>query len=223
MIRALIFDFDGLIFDTETPDFQTWAGLYRQHGFALEHARWIQGVGTYGGFDAAAELAVLLDGAIDTAALRREFGQRYREHCLQASLLPGVAALLAAARDAELPCAVASSSDRAWVEDWLAHHKIRDFFACIRTRDDVERVKPAPDLFLGAAACLGFDPAECVVFEDSPNGMRAAAAAGIRCVAVPIAINGEIELPPVALRLRSLDELPLQALLARLADSEINL
>lgn len=216
MVRALIFDFDGLIFDTETPDFETWAVLYQHHGFALEHARWLQGVGTYGGFDPAAELVGLLGGKIEAAALRQEFRQRYQETCLNAPLLPGVTTLLGAARETELPCAVASSSDRAWVEGWLDHHGIRDFFTCVRTRDDVERVKPAPDLFLSAAACLGVPAAECLVFEDSPNGMRAAAAAGIRCVAVPIAINGQIELPPVAMRLGSLDELSLNELLTRI-------
>ncbi|HEU5100154.1 MAG TPA: HAD-IA family hydrolase, partial [Roseiflexaceae bacterium] len=80
----------------------------------------------------------------------------------------------------------------------------------------VRHVKPAPDLFLSAAECLGVTPAACVVFEDSPNGMRAAAAARMRCVAVPIAIMADYELPPVALRLGLLSDLTPDELLARL-------
>lgn len=217
MIQALIFDFDGLIFDTETPDFETWAALYREHGFELEHASWIKGVGTYGAFDPAGELAALLGGKVERAALRQEYGRRYLEFCRSAPLLPGVLALLQAAREANMPTAVASSSDRAWVKGWLEHHAIRQYFRCVRTRDDVAQVKPAPDLFLSAAACLGVEPAACLVFEDSPNGMRAAHAAGMRCVAVPIAINAMVELPPVTLRLRSLDEMPLAQLLEAVA------
>lgn len=215
MIQALIFDFDGLIFDTETPDYETWAGLYREHGFELVHERWIAGVGTYGAFDAGVELAALLGATAESGALQATFAERYQAHCENAPLLPGVQELLVAARAAGLPVAVASSSDRAWVEGWLAHHDLAAFFTCVRTRDDVAQVKPAPDLFLSAATCLGVGPANCLIFEDSPNGMRAAAAAGIRCVAVPIPINAALELPPVALRLGSLAELSLEQIIAR--------
>ena len=129
---------------------------------------------------------------------------------------PGVIDLLEAGQAAGLGLAVASSSDRAWINRWLAHHGILDQFQCVRTRDDVERVKPSPELFLSAAACLGVDPAECVVFEDSPNGMRAAAAAGMRCVAVPTELTASVELPVVTMRLATLAELPLAELLERL-------
>lgn len=215
MISALIFDFDGLILDTETPDFEAWDEIYREYGATLDHQRWLAGVGTYGGFDAAEELVVQLGGAATIVNLRAQWATRYRERCEQADLLPGVRDVLVAVQAAHLPAAVASSSDRAWVEGWLAYHGIREYFACIRTRDDVAQVKPAPELFLSAAACLVTPPAECLVFEDSPNGMRAALAAGIRCVAVPIGINQTIALPPFALKLRSLAELPLNEILAR--------
>ena len=215
MIRALIFDFDGLIVDTETPDFESWADLYRNHGRQLEHARWITGVGTHGGFDAAIELAAQLGGTPDANALREQFARSYGERLQRAELLPGVRDLLAAAKVAGIPAAVASSSNSAWVEGWLAHHSIRDQFACVRTRDDVAHVKPAPDLFLSAAACLDVTPSDCLVFEDSPNGMRAAAAAGMRCVAVPIGINQGVELPPTALRVPSLAALSLGEILER--------
>ena len=106
-----------------------------------------------------------------------------------------------------LGLAIASSSTQSWVEGWLDRHDIRHFFRCIRTRNDVVRVKPAPDLFLSAAACMNAAPNDCVVLEDSVNGMRAAAAAGMRCVAVPIKLLASIELPDVTMRLETLDAL----------------
>ncbi|MDQ5852816.1 MAG: HAD-IA family hydrolase, partial [Chloroflexota bacterium] len=153
---------------------------------------------------------------IDREAVRSDRRAHHISLCEQEALRPGVMALLEAGREAGLRLAVASSSSRDWVERWLQHHAIRDYFACVRSRDDVERVKPAPDLFLSAAECLGVAPEECVVFEDSPNGMRAAAAAGMRCIAVPTPLTAEVELPQVALRLESLAELPLAELLRRL-------
>jgi beta-phosphoglucomutase-like phosphatase (HAD superfamily) len=171
-LGALIFDFDGMVLDTETPDFTVLAEQYRAHGCELLAERWLRGLGTHGAYEPYAELEELLGRALD----------------------------------------------RAWVEGWLTRHALRDRFRCVRTRDDVARVKPAPDLFLAAAACLGVPPEACVVLEDSPNGMRAAAAAGMRCVAVTIDLLAQLELPPHTLRLRSLAEVEPRALLARLRE-----
>lgn len=215
-IQALIFDFDGLIFDSETAVFQGYQELYAAHGAELPRALWQTGIGSHGGFDPFAYLAEATGRPIDPDALRQEWRPRWRELCLALPLLPGVEELLAAATEAGLGRAVASSSDRAWVEGWLSHHGIREHFACVTTRDDVERVKPAPDLFLHAAACLGVAPAACLVLEDSPNGMHAARAAGMRCAAVPGPMTSDLPLPPVDTRLISLAELPLAELLARL-------
>jgi beta-phosphoglucomutase-like phosphatase (HAD superfamily) len=100
---------------------------------------------------------------------------------------------------------------------WLRQHSIEAAFVCIRTADDVALTKPAPDLFLSAAACLDVLPEHCLVFEDSPNGILAARAAGIRCVAVPGTITRQIALPPADLLIESLDALPLADILARVA------
>lgn len=215
-IKALIFDFDGLLVDTETLHFRTWNELFRRYGVELRVERWLLDLGTHGAFDPCQELEQLLGRPIDVDATRSDHRARHIALVEQEQLRPGVRSLLEAARAADLRLAVASSSDRAWLERWLAHHVIRSFFACVRSRDDVRRVKPDPELFLSAAACLDLPPAECVVFEDSPNGMRAAAAAGMRCVAVPNGMMANVELPPVALRLARLDELPLPELLRRL-------
>jgi HAD superfamily hydrolase (TIGR01509 family) len=219
-VKGLIFDFDGLLVDTETLHHRVWTNIYQRHGVELRLDRWLLDLGTHGMFDPCADIEELTGQAVDHQALRDEQRAEHHRLCEQEPLRPGVQTLLAAGREAGLPMAVASSSTRDWVERWLEHHGVRHYFNCVRTRDDVERVKPAPDLFLAAAACLDVAPAECVVFEDSPNGMRAARAAGIRCVAVPTNLLEEVELPEVALRLRSLDEMTLADLIERL-DEEI--
>jgi HAD superfamily hydrolase (TIGR01509 family) len=215
-IQALIFDFDGLILDTETVEFEVMAELYGEHGHQLQRERWVLNLGTHGQVDLYDDLAMLAGRTLDLASLRERQRARYLERCEGLALRPGVADLLEAAQARGLALAVASSSGGSWVERWLNRHALRSYFSCVRTRDHVRQVKPAPDLFLSAAACLGVAPDACVVFEDSPNGMRAAAAAGMRCVAVPIALMADYELPPVALQLQLLSDLSLDDLLARL-------
>jgi HAD superfamily hydrolase (TIGR01509 family) len=217
MIQALIFDFDGLLVDTETPAFESWRVMYSEYGHDLSLDLWQGALGTTHGFDALTHLEGLLGRALDRAAdLARRRAIKAAMSAEQ-PLLPGARELLAHARDLGLPCAVASSSDREWVEGWLERHAIRAAFHCVRTADDVEWTKPAPDLFLSAASCLGVPPAGCLVFEDSPNGILAARAAGMRCVAVPGAITSQISLPPADLVISSLDALPLAEIVARVA------
>ncbi len=215
-IQALIFDFDGLILDTETVEFEVLDELYGEHGHRLPRERWVLNLGTHGQTDLYADLATLVGRPLDLISLRARQRALYLERCDTLALRPGLADLLEAARARGLALAVASSSGSAWVERWLERHAIRDYFDCVRTSNDVQHVKPAPDLFLSAAAGLGVAPAHCVVFEDSPNGMRAAAAAGMRCVAVPIALMAGYQLPPVTLQLQLLSDMTLDELLARL-------
>jgi HAD superfamily hydrolase (TIGR01509 family) len=218
MIKALIFDFDGLLVDTETPAFESWQAIYAEHGHELRLDLWQGALGTNQGFDALAHLAQLLAQPIDRAALlaRRQAAKQ----ALSAGqpLLPGVREILSQARELRLPCAVASSSSREWVVGWLRLHSIEDQFVCIRTADDVVATKPAPDLFLSAAACLGVPPERCLVFEDSPNGILAARAAGMRCVVVPGAITRRLALPSADRVIESLDAMPLTEILSHSFD-----
>jgi HAD superfamily hydrolase (TIGR01509 family) len=135
-----------------------------------------------------------------------EVNEANRRGCESRPLLPGVEALLREAKALGLGRAVASSSSCGWVEGWLSRHGIRELVDVVVARDDVRRVKPEPELFLLAASRLGVPPAGCVVFEDSPNGMRAALAAGMRCVAVPNALTRPLLRPDVDLVLGSLAE-----------------
>ncbi|HEX9371128.1 MAG TPA: HAD family hydrolase, partial [Roseiflexaceae bacterium] len=209
------FDFDGLLVDTETPAFESWRMLYAGYGHDLTLDLWQGALGTSHGFDPLDHLETLLGRALDRAAdLER---RRALKAAMSADqpLLPGARDLLEQARALDIPCAIASSSDRAWVEGWLRRHAIYDAFVCVRTADDVALTKPAPELFLSAAACLGAPPGACLVFEDSPNGILAARAAGMRCVAVPGAVTSRLALPPADLVIRSLDAMPLAEIIAK--------
>jgi HAD superfamily hydrolase (TIGR01509 family) len=215
-IRAVILDFDGLIVDTETPIFEAWLEAYRRHGHDLGLDLWQHSLGTHGGFDPLAHLDSLCGGTLDREALVAEVKAATARGCDALPLLPGVQELLRDARDLGLARACASSSSSGWVEGWLARHGIRELFDAIVTRDHVARVKPDPELFLLAASRLGVPADGCLVFEDSANGMRAAIAAGMRCVAVPNQLTSRIERPPVDLVVASLAERPLAEILRAL-------
>ena len=216
-IAAVVLDFDGLIVDTETPIFEAWLGAYRRRGQPLGLGEWQHALGTHGGFDPLAQLECLLGGVLDREAVLAEVKEATAKGCADQPLLPGVEALLRDAKALGLGRAVASSSSCGWVDGWLRRHGIRDLLDVVVARDDVRKVKPDPELFLLAAARLGVEPGACVVFEDSPNGMRAALAAGMRCVAVPNALTRPLERPEVDLVLGSLAERPLPEVLEALA------
>jgi len=216
----VILDFDGLIVDTETPIFEAWLAAYRRRGHDLGLDLWQHSLGTHGGFDPLAHLDSLCGGTLDHEALRAEVKEASARGCDALPLLPGVEALLLDARRLGLGRACASSSSSGWVEGWLARHGIQGLFDAIVTRDHVTRVKPDPELFLLAASRLGVPAAECVVFEDSANGMRAAIAAGMRCVAVPNTLTSRIEHPTVDLVVSSLAQRPLAEVLLALATLE---
>lgn len=214
-LAAVIFDFDGTILDTETPAFEAWREAYARRGAVLDLELWRGAIGSHGAFDPCAHLAELTGRPVDPDEIRAEVRPRARE-LNDRELLPGVEARLDEARELGLALAVASSSSSAWVETWLEDLGLDGRFACVCGRDHVERVKPAPDLFLLAARRLGAEPAACLVFEDSPNGVLAARSAGMRCVAVPNAMTRESEFPGAELVLESMADMDLGEMLGRL-------
>jgi HAD superfamily hydrolase (TIGR01509 family) len=215
-IGALIFDFDGRILDTETCTYETTASIFAEHGETLDLAWWHSIIGTADHPHWSEVLADRLGRPVDRAALvaRRE---RRRLQVLDA--LPpcdGVAELLDAADAEGIPTAVASSSGLDWVGGHLERLGLRSAFAVVVTRDDLSgadaRTKPAPDLFLLAAERLGVEPAHCLAFEDSPNGVAAARAAGMAVVAVPGPMTAGLDLSAADLVVPSLAETDLAAL-----------
>lgn len=185
-IRALIFDLDGTVVDTESPIFDAWEKVYRDHGQVLPRDIWTTRLGTDGrGFDPMQHLEELVARPLDQEKLKRD--RIEHRDAMLADLPPreGVAELVRAASDAGLALAVASSSPEYWVDGNLSRLGLRPYFQVLRCREHVARTKPDPALFEVAASALGVDPTEAIAIEDSPNGVTSAVAAGTFCVAVP--------------------------------------
>ena len=218
MIRALLFDLDGTLIDSETPEFQAYGELYAEHGCELDLAEWAAGIGTMDGYRPLQRLAELIGRPVDEAAASRFVSERYRQ-LADPSFRPGVGALLDECDRTGLARGVVSSSVRHWVEGSLRMAGDPVGWAGIWCAGDPGRgsealpPKPDPALYLRALAELGLAPAETLVFEDSPNGIAAAHAAGIRCVAVSNPVTARLDLSAADRVFDSFEELRLSELL----------
>ena len=214
-IRGLLFDFDGLLVDTERSSLASWQELYAAHGHELPLERWVTIVGTLGGFDPYAHLESLA-GPLDREAVLAR--RRERELALAdlEGLRPGVPGYLHRAPERGLLTAIVSSASRWWIDRHLLRLDGAGRFDAIVTADrDHARAKPRPTLYLEALDRLGLDAEEAVALEDSPNGVRAAKAAGLYCVAVPNEVTASLALHEADLVVPSLADLPLEELLER--------
>lgn len=218
MLQAIVFDFDGTILDTETPEYETWQETYRGHGVELPLAEWVRCVGggseLFNPYDYLEELAGCPVDRDEIRAVRR---QRFLDRVQAQPVMPGVLALMDAAEEQGLKLAVASSSTRDWVESNLQRLGLRARFGAVLTAADVARVKPDPALYQMAAEALGVAPARALAIEDSYNGLLGAKGAGLSCVVVPNAITRQLDFAQADLCLASLDSLPPAELLARFA------
>lgn len=216
-IKALLFDFDGLILDTETPEFVIWQAMYREYGQELQAEKWGQIVGGWGTshFDAAENLAELAGDGVTPDILRARYRSKGDAAILQQPILPGVVDYLDEARRLGLHLSIASSSPHSWVDMHLSRLKLADRFDVIICSDDVPpgRTKPFPDLFLKALDAAEANADEAIVFEDSPNGVNAARAAGISVVWVPNPVTALLKANGANLTLKSLHDMTLQNLL----------
>ena len=213
--QALVFDFDGLILETERPDFQSWREVYREHGLDLTMDTWSDVIGRGAEyFDPYSALVEQLGRDLDRESVLSRRKARHAELIAGLEILPGVREAVADARGLGLRLGVASSSSHRWVDGHL--ERLGLAFDCVRCRDDVVAAKPDPELYLAVCACLGVAPGRAIAFEDSANGIAAAKAAGMRCVAVPNPMTEGLDLSAADLRLGSLAEVRVGDLLERL-------
>ncbi len=215
MIQALIFDFDGLILDTEESEFRSWQEMYAEHHAVLPLEEWAICIGSGTEvFDVFAYLEMQLGRPVEREQIALRRRQRHLMLLAEKTLLPGVEAYIATAKDLGLKLGVASSSSRRWVAGHLERLGILHHFDYLRCGDEVTHKKPDPELYLTAMQGLGVEAHQSIALEDSPNGVRAAQRAGIFCVAIPNIITGQLPLDHADLRLTSMAHMPLEKLIA---------
>lgn len=215
MLQSLIFDFDGLILDTEWTEFQTWQEMCLRHNVELALETWLPCIGRGAStriFDPYDYLAAQAGRPLVRTEIEAWCRRRNLELIDDQPILPGVKELIVEAKARNLRLAIASSSSRRWVEPHLARLGLRDYFDALACGDEVTHTKPYPDLYLSALQQIGVCARHAVAFEDSLNGMLAARGANLFCVVVPGRLTQYLPFGETDLRLTSLAELTLDAL-----------
>ena len=217
-LAAVVFDFDGLVLDTEWCEYVTAAEQFRAHGTELSLDLWKTFIGT-------------VDHPHWTDILEEQIGRPVDRGLIVPSRLaakdvcnadlaplPGVVALVDSLRDLGVPIAVASSSSVDHVDGHLDTHGLLDRFPVRATGDEVPLTKPDPAVYLLACERLGVDPTAAVAIEDSVNGVTAAKAAGMAAVAVPGTLTLGMDFAAADLVVGSCVELTPARLAALVAD-----
>lgn len=210
-IKALIFDFDGLILDTETTLLHSWEEIYAEYGISVSLPEWASLLGS--STDPAEAYEIIekhIGEPVDRESIRARRTQRELELLKSEEVMPGVLDLIAEAKEQNLHLGVASSSDRKWVLGHLTRLGLHTHFESIRCADDVSNTKPSPDLYLAVLRDMGLQPHQAIAFEDSLHGVEAVKRAGIFCVAVPNAVTRHLPMPKADLTVNSLSDMDLE-------------
>lgn len=216
-IQGLIFDFDGLILETEGPIFQAVQEVYQSFGQDLSLSTWGDVIGlSPAEHDPIADLEALVGKRLDRERLEAHLSDREHELILAQEVLPGVEDTIMEAKKKGLKLAIASSSSHKWVQGHLERLNLLPHFDVICCSDDVERAKPDPALYQLALEKLDLDPSQAIVFEDSPNGVLAANRAGLFSVVIPTALTKQLSLDHADMQLDSLAGVSLNEILERI-------
>lgn len=184
-IDALVFDFDGLLMDTESASLHVWQNLWRWHGVELDVDTFFAPHGGDVTADRYAALAAAVGPGYDQAASHAQRMVIRQDIHAALVLSDGISTWLDEARELDLRLAIASSSPRGWIENHLSRIGFLDRFELLACGDEVSAAKPAPDVYALALRRLGVPAGRAVAFEDTVHGVAAAQGAGLRCVAIP--------------------------------------
>lgn len=182
---AVVFDFDGLVLDTERTSYQATQEVFSEHGEEFSAQYWASMVGLTDHPHWTTILEEQLGHGIDREKWVQHKSARSWELASELELMPGVLALFEALRAVGVPMAVASASRARWAEGHLHQRGLDHYFTSIRGREHTERTKPHPDPYLSACAALGVEPSAAIAIEDSVPGVASAKSAGLTVVAVP--------------------------------------
>ncbi|HXW81831.1 MAG TPA: HAD-IA family hydrolase [Acidimicrobiales bacterium] len=215
-IKAVVFDFDGVIVETEEADYLAWREIWARYGLELRLDEWTLCIGTR---QSAATFSAFEDLRRLTGLPLREAEIQGEQRAITTRLLAGTQPLggvldwLDAAGAASLPAAIASSSSRSWVTGHLRRVGLETRFSAIACFDDCGAAKPNPAPYLLACERLGVEPSEAMAIEDSRNGLVAAKAAGLTCVVVPTLMTANMIFTEADLVLGSLQDATLSQVL----------
>lgn len=185
-IGAVLFDFDGVLVDTEWAIYNAWHRTFIENGHPLPLEIYTQCIGSdFNTWSPKVHLEELSGLTFDWHDLDERRQESIVKDLAGEGAMPGVVALLEQLEQAGIRKAVVSSSSHHWVDGWLEKIGLAGRFEQVVCRGDAERIKPAPDLYLEAMRRLDLEPQDCLVIEDSLNGIKAANAAGVEVWAVP--------------------------------------
>lgn len=209
-LHAIIFDFDGLIVDTEYPEYIALNSIYEEYCLELSLDDLRKNIGTRDfTFDPYEQLRGGSSMNLTREQFESDWDARKMRVIKKTGAMPGVRALLDEAREAGVKLAIGSSSPISWVRPLATQVDVVELFDVIVTMDDVSKTKPSPEIFLLAAQRLGVPANQCVVLEDSLNGILAANAAGIRSLWVPNQVTAGMAVDPSQPRVDSLEQVNL--------------
>lgn len=215
-IKGIIFDFDGLIIDTETPELKTWQELFESYQVEFSFQDYSQFIGMV--YDDSSSIDILesrLGRKLDKESVFQDFKQRKIALIDEEPLCDGVLEYLQDARKLNLKVGLASSAKREWVDYHIKRQSIEHYFDCIHTLEDVKSPKPDPELYSLTAACLGLQPQEVIALEDSFNGIQSAKAANLHAVAVPNFVTSTFDFSQADLILDKLSNISLNEMIAK--------
>jgi len=213
-LAAVVFDFDGVILDSESAEFESHRRIFERYGAPLTPEEWCDQIGVWIEEHErrwCTRLNELCGGAMEYDAFKAE-QQRIFYELLSCEPMRGIRELLGALAVAAVPTAVASTASAAWVVPAVERLGLTDRFRTIVTANDVQRRKPAPDVYLEAARRLGADPRLSVAIEDSGPGIAAATAAGMKTIAIPHWLTERHDLALATLRVADAGELTIDRL-----------
>ncbi|RLL41170.1 HAD family hydrolase [Oceanobacillus piezotolerans] len=216
MIKAVIFDFDGLILDTETPWYEAYKEVLRtNYKYDLLLEDFVKCVGSSDTI-LFNYLKEQLENDVDLNDISLKAKAIHSEKIKEINARDGVEDYLKEATELGLKIVLASSSTKEWVTSHLTKLNFISYFDHLITQDDVENVKPSSDLFLKAIDVLKVDPSEAIVFEDSLNGLIAAQKADLRTIIVPNQVTEKLPFENYHLKINSMKDMSLQKLLETL-------
>ncbi len=204
---AVLFDFDGVVVDTEWAIYQAWKRTFGAHGQPLPLEIYTRCIGTdFATWSPKTHLEELTGLAFDWHDLDARRQEEIMAELAHEGPMHGVVDLLEKLKSRQIPCAVVSSSSHQWVDGWLERLGLAGYFQTTVCRGDAARIKPAPDLYLEAAKQLSLEASQCLVIEDSLNGVISAKAAGMSVWVVPNRVTECLDFSAADRVLRSMAE-----------------